>query len=69
MTIGSTKRNQYDPALLDATLRYKSGLFQFAVGVTREQLEFLKTRDEEEAREICGSKSALLLPSLRGACA
>ena len=63
MTIAVT-RNRRDAALVDATIRYSSGLFQFLVGILPEQIEFLRERDEQEVREIAESKSALFLPSL-----
>ena len=65
MTIRTTK-NRCDPMLLDATLKYSSGLFQFLVGITREQLEILERRktDEQEIREIADSKWGVRLPSL-----
>ena len=66
MTIHCTK-NRHDQLLVDATLHYSNGLFQFLVGVLPEQVELLRTRDEQEVREIAGAKHATLLPSLRGA--
>ena len=64
MTIKTTK-NRADQALVDATIKYSSGLFQFLIGVLPAQVELLRSRDEQEVREICDSKSAVLLPSLR----
>ena len=57
-------RNRSDQALVDATIRYSNGLFQFLQGVLPAQIDFLKTRDEQEVREIVGSETALRLPSL-----
>ena len=58
-------RNRADRELVDATVRYSSGLFQFLVGLLPAQVDFLKSRDEQEVREIAESKHALLMPSLR----
>ena len=61
------KRNRVDPSLVDATIRYSNGLFQFLVGLLPAQVDFLRSRDEQEIREIAESKHALLMPSLKGA--
>lgn len=68
MTISHVTKHPFDPALLCATLRFSNGLFQSVVGLTREQLDLLERRkeDEEELREIlCGHP--VYLPSLRHA--
>ena len=66
MTVTCT-RNRFDPVLVDATVRYSSGLFQFLNGVLPAQIDFLKSRDEQEVREIAESRHALYMPSLKGA--
>ena len=63
MTVTCT-RNRLDPALVDATIRYANGLFQFLQGVLPAQVLYLKGRDDEEVREIVESKTALRMPSL-----
>ena len=63
MTVTCT-RNHGDPALVDATLRYANGMFQFLQGLLPSQIELLRTKPEDEVREIASSKSALYLPSL-----
>jgi len=68
MNIAVTK-SRIHPDLLDATIRYTSGIFQFLSGLVPEQIELLRSRDEEETREIASSKWAVKLPSLRGRCA
>ena len=66
MTI-NCKRNPVDPSLVDATIRYSNGLFQFLDGILPAQVRLLQGRDEQEVREIAESKHAVLLPSLAGA--
>ena len=66
MTI-KCKRSRVDPSLIDATIRYSNGLFQFLDGILPAQALYLKGRDDEEVREIASSKDALYLPSLKGA--
>lgn len=68
MNITVTK-SRIHPDLLDATIRYTSGIFQFLSGLVPEQIELLQSKDEEEVREIARSKWAVKLPSLRGRCA
>ena len=63
MTMTCT-RNRLDQELVDATIRYSNGLFQFLVGVTPAQMDFLQTRDEREVREIAEARHAVLMPSL-----
>lgn len=65
MTVTCT-RNRLDPALVDATIRYANGLFQFLQGVLPAQVLYLKGRDDEEVREIASSRNALYLPGLKG---
>lgn len=64
MTMTVTQ-NRFDPALVDATIRYSGGLFQFLNGLLPAQIDFLKSRDEQEVREIAESKNAIYLPSLK----
>ena len=64
MTI-NCKRNPVDPSLVDATIRYSNGLFQFLDGILPAQVRLLQGRDEREVREIAESKNATYLPSLK----
>lgn len=67
MTVISVEKSRLHAGLLDATLRHKqSRTFQFLAGITREQLDVLRARadDERELREIASSKWAVRLPSL-----
>jgi hypothetical protein len=66
MTMTVTQ-NRADRELVDATVRYSNGLFQFLIGLLPAQVDFLKSRDEQEVREIAESRRALYMPSLKGA--
>ena len=66
MTIAAT-RHPVHHYLLVATIRYSSGLFQFLSGLLPEQVTWLRAQDEETVRTIAGSKTAVLIPSLRSA--
>ena len=66
MTIKTTT-NMRDRALLDATLHYADKTFQFLVGVSREQLDYLGTLDEQDVKLLASRREATLCPSLRGA--
>jgi hypothetical protein len=66
MTMTVTQ-NRADRELVDATVRYSNGLFQFLIGLLPAQVDFLKSRDEQEVREIGESRRALYMPSLKGA--
>ena len=65
----AVSKSRIHPDLLDATIRYTNGIFQFLSGLVPEQIELLKSKDEDEAREIASAKWAVKLPSLRGRCA
>ena len=64
MTIRSQSPSPHDPKLLNATVRYESGLYAFLLGFLPEQLDYLCRLPDEDAREIAESKNCLLLPSL-----
>ena len=61
----ATCPSKLHPGLLDATIRYKSGLFQFLSGLVPKQIEFLQTREPEEVREIASSKNGLWVQGIR----